>query len=1063
MRCASMRDNKNIHYTTAIDTVVILQPQRFQLLVVEGLNIPERNNMKNHKLLFDRRIIVVVIMLLCISIILAAESSTTNLSTVTSNKDANTPIEADSKISAVLPTYTQKQSDIYVSLTGNDSSSGSISAPFRTLERARDELYHLKTTNRLPKGGITVWIREGTYKRTESFELLADDSGTVQCPIVYSAFPGEQVRIIGATILDQSKSEVVTSKDAVWSRIDTNARGSVRSINLKALGINNFGTMNEWANDSSGMAALELFIGNAKMTLARWPDKNENYQNNQGNPQSISLIGETSPNVSGEYQVYGIQDGVNAYKRSELLNGVQYYLKRLTWTHSGKTYTAWFLTDSLSTTYPSGGDWWYSYGESIGLLQPEGVASGTLSVGSNEGYFDGFVKVAGVSSSEKFSYLGSRPDRWLTADDVWLNGYWKYTYKSAHVKVKQIDKKNKSITLTESVPTGIATGQPWYAENILEELTTPGEWYLDRKTGILYYWQPENSNGKEMAVSTLSDDLVRMSGTKNVVFQNITFEMTRAAALKIINCESITVSHCLIRNIGMEGIVAGGTDIHIDNSEITLVGDRAIELSGGNRKLLQNSGNIVSNCMIHDYAMWNLTNNPAVWMGGAGHTIANNEIYNAPHYAMIYFGNNMTIENNEIYNVCKFASDAGAIYTGRNWGYRGNIVRYNFIHDINTNFEGYGVHGIYLDDCVSGNDVYGNIMLRIQNAAIFIGGGRDHNIQSNIIVDCGIALYMDDRGKRRINNQPNDIWNLIHTLADDDVDYQSATWKTQYPELAAIPSEWSKLIDKNSSWLLPENNVFNQNIGYNNKRWIVEDASLRLLNKNVAGVSNIQNIDPLFVNISELNLNLQGNSPALAMKGIESIQFDNIGIVTKSNSREWVLDGSQTDWSIPYYQQAHHNRLVSDYMLMRSTQNMTREEFVTLLTQVYEKKTGKTLATGTNPFLDTANVQVLKAYHAGVTKGIRADLFKPKAPITRQDCAVILQKFMYLIEPKLKTSAVGTHQFADQKNISSYALEAIQFSYQIGILKGIEGNQIAPLDFVTREQAITLATRIYAE
>ena len=52
------------------------------------------------------------------------------------------------------------------------------------------------------------------------------------------------------------------------------------------------------------------------------------------------------------------------------------------------------------------------------------------------------------------------------------------------------------------------------------------------------------------------------------------------------------------------------------------------------------------------------------------------------------------------------ANDAGAIYTGRDWGYRGTIIRHNIIRDLASIFG--GSHGVYLDDAVSGMIVVGN-------------------------------------------------------------------------------------------------------------------------------------------------------------------------------------------------------------------------------------------------------------------------------------------------------------------------------------------------------------------
>ena len=70
----------------------------------------------------------------------------------------------------------------YVAADGDDSGNGSISSPFKTLEKARDTIRAMK---KKPDGGITVYVRGGTYKIDKTFELTDDDSGTDNCPINY--------------------------------------------------------------------------------------------------------------------------------------------------------------------------------------------------------------------------------------------------------------------------------------------------------------------------------------------------------------------------------------------------------------------------------------------------------------------------------------------------------------------------------------------------------------------------------------------------------------------------------------------------------------------------------------------------------------------------------------------------------------------------------------------------------------------------------------------------------------------------------------------------------------
>jgi hypothetical protein len=267
-------------------------------------------------------------------------------------------------------------------------------------------------------------------------------------------------------------------------------------------------------------------------------------------------------------------------------------------------------------------------------------------------------------------------------------------------------------------------------------------------------------------------------------------------------------------------------------------------------------------------------------MSGAGNIIAHNHLHDAPHSAIIFSGNDHLIELNHIHDVLKFSSDAGAIYTGRDWGYRGNEIRHNFIHHLSTSFEGYGTQGIYLDDCVSGIHVHGNVLYRISSSAVQNGGGRDNIIENNLMVKCGSALIADSRGLVAINHTPGDSWNMLERLAAGGIRYQDPPWSLRYPALAAIPSDWAVLTATGARWLYPEGCVFARNLGFGNGSFANESngSGTGTFNKYASFADNVQDSDPLFVDEARLDLRLQPGSPALAIPGFQPIPFEQIGI-----------------------------------------------------------------------------------------------------------------------------------------------------------------------------------------
>lgn len=87
--------------------------------------------------------------------------------------------------------------NFYVATNGSDSNPGTLGSPFLTLEAARNAVRALPRP--LPAGGVTVWLRGGTYFRTNTFTLTGIDSGTTANPIVYRGYSNETAVISAGT------------------------------------------------------------------------------------------------------------------------------------------------------------------------------------------------------------------------------------------------------------------------------------------------------------------------------------------------------------------------------------------------------------------------------------------------------------------------------------------------------------------------------------------------------------------------------------------------------------------------------------------------------------------------------------------------------------------------------------------------------------------------------------------------------------------------------------------------------------------------------------------------
>ncbi len=107
----------------------------------------------------------------------------------------------------------------FVSTEGNDESGdGSESNPFKTIEKARDTIRGL---NELPENGITVYIKGGEYVLDETFTLTPEDSGTEDKPIIYAAYPGDEVDVVSKEyITDWKKLSDSEKAEDIFSMSD---------------------------------------------------------------------------------------------------------------------------------------------------------------------------------------------------------------------------------------------------------------------------------------------------------------------------------------------------------------------------------------------------------------------------------------------------------------------------------------------------------------------------------------------------------------------------------------------------------------------------------------------------------------------------------------------------------------------------------------------------------------------------------------------------------------------------------------------------------------------------
>ncbi len=441
-----------------------------------------------------------------------------------------------------------------------------------------------------------------------------------------------------------------------------------------------------------------------------------------------------------------------------------------------------------------------------------------------------------------------RIKKWENAKDAYIGGLPIHSWADDTIKIKEIDVENQTIETTQPHLYGFdVTGHSsWYIVNLLEELSEPGEYYIDTANEMLYFIPTKDISNSLIQLSNLDKVMIACEDSENITIEGITFENSRNTGVYIEGGENVHVKDCVFRNLGVlavqvgqgaepqphgfstghieddegraEGIPVpksisremgswyqylyefaawdnnGGKNHIIDSCKIYNTGAGGIMLSGGNRKNLIPGNNTVYNCEFHDVNRLDKTYKAAVNIMGVGNKIQHCEMYNLPSMAIYMHGNDHLIEYNKIHDVLQIVSDSGAIYIGRDMSEVGNIIRYNFIYSIhNPHKTGLGVCAVYFDDWSVYNMVYGNYFYDIVSDGKFFFSTIYHtcggltSIGNNILIDCFPGLNPNTKSNANLRMHTDKLA-IRRTQTKDindihGVDITSEVYKEKYPYL----------------------------------------------------------------------------------------------------------------------------------------------------------------------------------------------------------------------------------------------------------------------------------------
>lgn len=711
---------------------------------------------------------------------------------------------------------------LHVATNGNDAWSGALpdpnntktDGPFATLVRARDAIRELKKSGRHP-GAVTVMVRSGTYYLAEPLLLGPEDSGTPGQPIAYLACVGEEVVLSGG--------RPITG----WRK----------------------GEGNLWVADLPDVEAgkwyfRQLFVGGERQIRARTPnfDPEDPIKGGwafvvpppsvEGDVSAKSLVCIHTPGDTFLYTIDVLADGDYAfwmyYGAKNRPHGRTNMAGRtsISFDGGGKV-----LLDNL----PDTGDWgrmkWSRTGtfklsagehtmrwtnEKGGGLNwnafalcddptwaPEGTewayppAGKHLIIQSATKFESGKGKEWRTSASntrgrrDRFHFRKGNIEAWPKSPEPEIHIFPAWGWVNSILSLDRVDSdKQLAYVKNRNCTQDLRLGNRYFVENVLEALDSPGEWYLDRAEGKLYYWPKRLDFQSQGVAAPALDRIIDLSGdvegesegqlrgeaaepgqrkggrrfVEHITLRGLTFRHTKYSlemrsvytpddgAIGLRRTNHCTIQDCKFLGVGGYAVRLSlhSSDNHILGNTVEDAGQGGVLMVGYETaqqpKRNEVAGNYIHNCG----KIWKHVAGVYVTTGSENH-IHHNTVTDVPRYGISLksfrkgsasHGN--IVEYNRLIRTNLETNDTGAIETlGRDREDTGNVIRHNLILDsvgFKTTPEGefltpYYTWGIYLDDYSSGTTIYGNIVARTYRGGFHVHLGFNNVFENNIFVD----------------------------------------------------------------------------------------------------------------------------------------------------------------------------------------------------------------------------------------------------------------------------------------------------------------------------------------
>lgn len=166
---------------------------------------------------------------------------------------------------------------------------------------------------------------------------------------------------------------------------------------------------------------------------------------------------------------------------------------------------------------------------------------------------------------------------------------------------------------------------------------------------------------------------------------------------------------------------------------------------------------------------------------------------------------------------------------------------------------------------------------------------------------------------------------------------------------------------------------------------------------------------------------------------------------------------------------ASQEQLLPSHLQSHYQNNITRSEFISLIVPLIKTTSGKDLdtiikekgLTSAQPFIDTNDKDILNIATLRIINGVGDGRFDHDGLITREQAALILMNTAKFLGIQSKIIENSNNLFTDNKQISTWAMEAVYFCTLNDIMRGTGNNFFSPKTYYSREMSTITIVRLY--